>query len=165
MAALMEKRCSKCGIIKSTDQFFKNKTRSDGLSTYCKVCDHKRNVKYGQSNPVMVQTGEMLRKARRRAQEKGLAFDIDASYLRSVVPSHCPILGVELAWSTRRLNGDTTLPNSPSLDRIDPTKGYVKGNVWIVSARANRIKNDATHEELKLVTEAVGRAIVDSLEW
>jgi hypothetical protein len=165
MAALLEKRCSKCGIIKSTDQFFKNKTRSDGLSTYCKVCEHKRIVKYEQSSPVMVQTGCMLRRARRRAREKGLAFDIDANYLRSVVPSHCPILGVELAWSTRRLNGDTTLPNSPSLDRIDPTKGYVKGNVWIVSARANRIKNDATHEELKLVTEAVGRAIVNSLEW
>jgi hypothetical protein len=44
-------------------------------------------------------------------------------------------------------------PDSPSLDRIDPSKGYVKGNVRVISARANLLKNDATVGELTLVLE------------
>jgi hypothetical protein len=120
---------------------------------------------YAQANPVMVQTNYMVRNARLRAKEKNLPFDIDHAFLRSIVPSHCPIFGMPLAWSAARGNGRLPLPNSPSLDRIDPAKGYTKDNVWIISNKANSIKNNATHEELKLVTEAVGRAIVDSLDW
>ena len=107
----------------------------------------------------------MLRDAKARARDKKIPFDIDKDYIRSIVPSHCPVLGIPLEWSARRGGKASALPNSPSLDRIDPTKGYVKGNVWIISHRANTIKNDATHEELKLVTKAVGKAIVDSLEF
>jgi hypothetical protein len=49
-------------------------------------------------------------------------------------------------------NGTTNLDNSYSLDRIDSNKGYVKGNVWVISRRANVIKNNATLEELELLT-------------
>lgn len=120
---------------------------------------------YAQANPVMVQTNYMVKSARKRAKEKNLPFDIDHEYIRSLVVSHCPVFGMPLEWSTYRGKGTGGIANSPSLDRIDPTKGYVKGNVWIISNKANSIKNNATHEELKLVTEAVGRAIVDSLDW
>jgi hypothetical protein len=37
---------------------------------------------------------------------------------------------------------------SPSLDRIKPELGYVPGNIQVISARANVMKNDATPEEL-----------------
>jgi hypothetical protein len=161
MTALLEKRCSKCGVIKSIYQYRRDKTRSSGLRSSCKDCD----AKYRQSNPILVQTDNMICSARRRAQDKGLPFDLDHDYIRSIVPSHCPIFGMPLEWSLLRGNGNLVLPSSPSLDRIDPSKGYIKGNVWIISHRANAIKNDASHEELKLVTEAVGRAIVNSLEW
>jgi transposase len=57
-------------------------------------------------------------------------------------PSHCPVLGIELDWfSPCRTEG------SPSFDRIDPSKGYIPGNVAIISWRANRIKNDGTADE------------------
>jgi hypothetical protein len=75
------------------------------------------------------------------------------------------LLGVKLEWSTLRGNGGILLPNSPSLDRIDPSKGYVKGNVWIVSHRGNTIKNDATHDELKAIAANTGRALANSLDW
>lgn len=107
----------------------------------------------------------MVGNARNRARDKNLPFDIDREYVRSIVVSHCPVFGIPLEWSARRGKGQGALANSPSLDRIDPTKGYVKGNVWIISQKANSIKNNATHEELKLVTDAVGRAIVNSLDW
>ena len=161
MTALLEQRCSTCGMIKSANQFHRNQGKRNGLHSSCKEC----RKKYQQSNPVMRQTQAMVYHARQRAESKGLAFNIDRDYVRSIVSSHCPIFGTPLAWSAARNNGGMALPNSPSLDRIDPSKGYVKGNVWIISNRANAIKNDASHEELKLVTEAVGRAIVNSLEW
>ena len=107
----------------------------------------------------------MVSKARIRAKAKKLDCNIDNEYVRSLVVSHCPIFGTPLDWSRHRGNGTVTTDGSPSLDRIDPSKGYIKGNVWIISYRANRIKNDATHEELKLVTKAVGEAIVRSLEF
>jgi hypothetical protein len=120
---------------------------------------------YDLQNPVIRQTRGMVSKAKARALKKNLPFDIDLAYIRSIVPSHCPVFNLPLEWSLRRGLGPVSLPNSPSLDRIDPSKGYVKGNVWIISNRANAIKNDASHEELKLVAKAVGEAIVNSLEF
>ena len=46
-------------------------------------------------------------------------------------------------------------PDGPALDRIDPSRGYTPDNVWIISYRMNRIKNDATPRELALVSRAV----------
>ena len=60
-----------------------------------------------------------------------------------VFPTHCPILGIELDYFSQ----DGRQENSPSFDRIDPLKGYIKGNVAVISWRANRIKNDGTAEE------------------
>jgi hypothetical protein len=165
MTALTEKRCTKCGIVKGLDQFYKRKASKDGRCPICIDCDHIKHKNYCQRNPVTIQVGKMVDKARARANNKNLLFDLDRNYIRSIVPSHCPIFNIPLEWTLQRGNGSSPLPNSPSLDRIDPAKGYVKGNVWIISHRANAIKNDASHEELKLVTEAVGRAIVNSLDW
>jgi hypothetical protein len=63
-----------------------------------------------------------------------------------VIPACCPLLGIPLFQMRGRAG-----PNSPSLDRIDPTKGYVPGNVWVISWRANQIKPDATLQELKQI--------------
>ena len=137
----------------------------DKLAYECKKCSSKRRKKHVRENPVQRQTGLMVYKAKERAKLKQLNFNIDLEYVRSLVVTHCPVLGIPLEWSALRGNGVVIVPGSPSLDRIDPTKGYVKGNVWIISYRANTIKNNATHEELKLVTKAVGEAIVRSLEF
>lgn len=162
---LAMKQCPRCKQLLFVDQFYKNLSKKDGLQSQCKSCQNYLTKQSAQKNPIIVQTCRMIGEARRRTKDKNVPFDIDADYLRSIIPSHCPIFGTPLEWSTHRGLGCCALPNSPSLDRIDPAKGYVKGNVWIISHRANTIKNDATHEELKLVTEAVGRAIVGSLDW
>lgn len=62
-----------------------------------------------------------------------------------MIPLHCPVLGLPLY---RNSGGAAQGPNSPSLDRIDPALGYVRGNVKVISSRANSIKSNATPEEL-----------------
>ena len=164
MTTSQQKRCSKCGTLKSLEEFNKNAGRKDGLRGECRSCQIENQRLYRKANPVMVKTEWMVRGARKRAGEKQLPFSIDHHFVRSIAPSHCPIFNVPLEWDMQ-LDGAGPHPNSPSLDRIDPTKGYTKDNVWIISYRANTIKSNASHEELKLVTEAVGLAIVDSLDW
>ena len=67
-----------------------------------------------------------------------------------IAPKKCPILGITLKRSTK-LQGP--LDDSPSLDKIIPEKGYVKGNVIVISQLANRIKNDGTFEEINKVAD------------
>ena len=65
-------------------------------------------------------------------------------------PTHCPILGLELDYYG--ISGKKN-ENSVSFDRIDSSKGYIPGNVQIVSWRANRIKNDGTAEEHRKIAD------------
>lgn len=90
--------------------------------------------------------GQTLTQLKAKAKKKGLDFDLESSDL--VMPSHCPIFGIPLA------KGKGSQCNaSPSVDRIDNEKGYVKGNVVVVSLRANSIKRDTTLAELKKMVE------------
>ena len=88
----------------------------------------------------------LLNHARMRARARGLEFNIELADV--VIPTHCPVLGIPLALG----DGGVT-PGSPSLDRIDNSRGYVKGNVRVISHRANSLKTDATFAELKAVYE------------
>ena len=94
----------------------------------------------------------MLKNARKRAKKNNIPFNITEDYLKSIYPSDmiCPVLGFEMSVGVDE-NGWTD--TSPSLDRIIPEKGYVQGNVVIVSMRANSIKRDATPEEIRKVAD------------
>lgn len=87
----------------------------------------------------------MLSSARDRAEARGVVFDITATDLPPM-PEFCPLLGIPLFPGTRIASH-----NSPSLDRIIPELGYVRGNVQIISKRANSIKNDASLEEFETI--------------
>ncbi len=91
----------------------------------------------------------LVQEAKGRAKKRGLPFDLCEDDI--VVPAICPVLGIPLC------SGDLPGPgnNSPTLDRIDPKGGYVKGNVWVISGKANRCKNDATLDELKMLVAAL----------
>lgn len=87
---------------------------------------------------------EVLRAARGRARRIGVDFNIAPDDVE--IPETCPVLGVPLIY-------DALEPRAqrPSLDRTDNSKGYVRGNVRVISFRANQIKNDATSAELEKV--------------
>lgn len=80
------------------------------------------------------------------ANRIGIVWDLNFGDLHW--PTHCPILGIELDYFHNYRQD-----NSPSFDRIDCSKGYVKGNVAIISYRANRIKNNGSAEEHQRIAE------------
>ena len=89
----------------------------------------------------------MLNSARSRAKKKGIPFNLSIDDID--LPDTCPVLGIPLVLG----GGFGQRDSSPSLDRVVPAMGYVKGNVIVTSFRANRIKNDATCAELRQVSE------------
>jgi len=76
-----------------------------------------------------------------RAKKYDLAFDITEEDI--VIPTHCPVF----PWI--ELSRDGRYDNSPSVDKINPALGYTKGNVRVISLRANRLKSDSTRRELE----------------
>jgi len=92
----------------------------------------------------------LLSGCRITAKKRGLPFDLTPDDVS--IPEKCPVLGIPLSRGV-----GVRTDNSPSLDRIIPSLGYVKGNVIVVSMRANRIKNDATLEELRTIAAFYSR--------
>jgi len=82
-------------------------------------------------------TYAMCHNAKRRAKLSDLAFDLN--WKEIVIPTHCPILGIEL-------NQEGFRDSLASLDRIDPFRGYTKDNVKVISLKANRIKAEGDAE-------------------
>ena len=109
---------------------------------------NERDKRRVHNNPQSTKLA-LLRSAKQRAKSRGLDFNIDASDID--LPDKCPLLGIPLFSSYKGEN--KTYDNSYSIDRIDPRKGYIKGNVWVISYKANRIKNDATLDELETLVK------------
>lgn len=87
---------------------------------------------------------DLLNHIRYRAKKKNIPFDIDVNDIN--IPEFCPILGYKLKYNTKRGS-----PDSPSIDRIIPEKGYTKGNIVVISTRANIIKNNASLFEIEQI--------------
>lgn len=88
----------------------------------------------------------MLNRAKARSSKCGVPFELTAADI--IIPAECPALGIPI-----EIGKSKTHDGSPSLDRVKPHLGYVKGNIVVVSHKANRIKNNGTIEELKKVYE------------
>jgi hypothetical protein len=84
----------------------------------------------------------LLGLARQRAKQKNVACTITEKDIR--IPKRCPALGIVLKQGT----GKRRLAESPTLDRLNPRRGYVPGNVVVISYMANTIKSDADFRQL-----------------
>lgn len=104
-------------------------------------------LKWGDKDQVeYAQKRQKYRSKKANARRQGIEFWISFSEIDW--PTHCPILGIKLDYDT-----EGRQENSVSFDRIDPSKGYVPGNVIVISWRANRLKNDGTWEEHKKIAD------------
>jgi hypothetical protein len=102
----------------------------------------ERSRMYKERNPGKV----LFNSAKRRAKDKNFEFNIEETDIN--MPAMCPILDIPIlkVYTEGKKSGPT--PNSASLDRIDNNKGYVKGNVQVISHLANTMKASATEEQL-----------------
>jgi hypothetical protein len=94
----------------------------------------------------------MADSARKRAVKFKVPMNIDAEYILSLCIDECPALGLNLDYVATGQKH-----NSPSLDRIYPDRGYVKGNVFVISRLANVMKNCGTLEQIVLLAKWVSK--------
>lgn len=88
--------------------------------------------------------GYIIRNSKYMARRRGIYFDLQ--YTDFELPECCPILGIKLEYGS---GVDGNAPQHATLDRIDNSKGYVPGNVMVVSRLANAMKNSATFEQIQ----------------
>ena len=157
----MKKLCKKCNTIKDDSCFHKNKNTKDKLSEYCIKCKKEYDEVYRQTDKIqqLYNSEKYKRKklkykhenyikiklstARLTARSRKIEFSITEDDF-SELPEYCPLLNVKLDY----VYGNGRNLNAASIDRIDNSKGYIAGNVWIISLLANTMKNEATIEQL-----------------
>ena len=105
----------------------------------------KRKARY-QKDP----RNQMLSSARQRAKRDAVPFDLSPDDF--VVPETCPVFGHVFEFGTRQDHRW-----APTLDKRIPELGYVKGNVQVISHRANMLKGNASFEELKQLVEFMAK--------
>lgn len=146
--------CRLCAKELPLSEFWKSGRTPDGLAKDCKACSKaqwkkrvtpEQRVKYNERgkrfDDFNIQR-YLLRYAKKRAKEKSLECTIRASDIP--LREFCPILGVQLVKNRGQWAG-----NSYSLDRVDSTKGYVPGNVQVISWQANNLKSNLSVEQVE----------------
>lgn len=158
-----DKRCPDCGIRKPITEFERNPYRTHAVGTYCNDCKRARNNKMHEvhaekaklrniklrkkliaEDPKRYKAAELLRSVQDRANRLGLPFDLDFEFILALMVDVCPVLGIPLNYT---FVAGVNFGDSPTVDRFIPKLGYVKGNVTVISWRANRIKCDASPSE------------------
>ena len=156
-----EKRCSNCTRVRTLADFHKNRSCPDGRHNLCKICRNDLSKQWRADNPEksreLGKRGYRSRRvnrpeyimwtaAKRRARKRTLPFNIAVGDI--IIPDVCPVFGIPLKKSLEAYSG-----NSPSLDQVVAGRGYVKGNIAVISMRANILKRDATLNELEMLVE------------
>jgi hypothetical protein len=138
----------KCNECTKTEKAIEAQERrkNDPVREWHRARKYKDNQK--ATNPKLYTAQQMQSSARKRSTALDLPFNITSKYIESICVDKCAILGVELKYG-----GGVKTIQSASLDKIIPEKGYVKGNVEVISNLANTMKNEATPEQLILFAD------------
>ena len=130
--------CMKCEEMKPFSEFHKHTKCKGGYNSVCKTCRKPLSRKQYETQST---EHKLWYRAKCRAKERDQEFTLELDDI--VVPDVCPVFLAPFVENT---------PFAASLDRIDSTRGYVKGNIQVLSTRANTLKSNATLDELvKLV--------------
>jgi hypothetical protein len=160
-----KKQCSSCKQFLDYSMFSKDVSAKDGLQYKCRQCDkeYQQKRRLNKKEDIQKYSREyrnknlqnfkfrlqaLLNASRQRAKEKGLEHTLVKEDLKELFPvdNKCPVYGFDLEW-----NSGGFRETSPSIDRIDSTKGYTKDNIQIISWKANRIKGYASVEDLEIL--------------
>ena len=159
------KICNSCKEPKPFTSFTKNKASPDGLQYKCRPCDVAYQAKRRLENPELrldyqrsyqknrrkdytYRLQMLINASKQRAKNKDREHNISVEDIKKIFPEDgcCPIFGMKLEFNSAGFR-----ENSPSIDRIDSTKGYTPDNIQIISWKANRIKGYASIQELEML--------------
>lgn len=131
--------CKCCNKEKGEKDFSPHPQCKLGIDTSrCKACKKSR---WDWSQVPLEK--RIYHRVKARAKKKGVEFNIELEDI--VIPEECPVFRVSFVY------GDHLW--TPSLDRLDNAKGYIKGNIQIISNKANMMKSSASLEELERLVE------------
>lgn len=105
---------------------------------------------YHRNRKIVNTEQEIFSRTKSRAKKYNLPFDMTVEDI--VIPEKCPVLGIDIIRGPND-GKKGPRPNSPSIDRIIPEKGYMRDNIRIISNRANTLKSNASITEINLVLE------------
>ena len=162
------KFCSKCKQVLPVEKFSKDKGQKSGLRCACKGCSSKEFKAFKASpgyrkrlnrakelfsvlketDPVKAWADTVFYNATKRAKESGIEFSITKKWLIDNAIEFCPLLDLKLVY-----NASKPIAASASIDRKDSAGGYTMENCKIISFKANRIKNNATVEEITMLAK------------
>jgi hypothetical protein len=128
--------CKKCREYKPYPEFHKHSGCVNGFNTVCKLCRKPVSKRNYHKNS---QEYNIWHRAKTRAKLKNIPFNIEISDI--IIPEKCPIFNSYFEVGNHK--------TCASIDRIDSTLGYVKGNIQIISNRANMLKGDANLKEIE----------------
>lgn len=157
--------CNKCGAARDVVTYFKNS--EECTRTICRPCHSKQSYESRKKRrkgyleqlrdkaqvDVVRRAYLMWRRAKDRAKKRNLEFSITREQVEEwLIIGKCQVtkLTLDLKFDDDRMN-----PLAPSLDRIDPRRGYVPGNVQMVCWVYNRAKGDGTADDVLLLVEAL----------
>ena len=181
MKKIESKICPKCMQNKSSEHFSKRSDCENGLMSWCQLCNREKvkkwrklnkekvlkytenwrknnrdklnkiQKKYRFNNPKNVRASKMLLEAKKKCLKKNIPFDIDYNFiLKKMSGMKCEKTGLDFIFYSNGKRG----PYSPSLDRIVPEKGYIKGNVRVILWALNAFKNSWSDNEIYPIAKA-----------
>ncbi len=165
------KKCSKCEKNKSLEEFYNYSSSKDGKTHHCKECMSKyrksvkeksrlymKNMRKNNNEKVketrrkswrnLDPRKKLLQQSKNRAKRKNILHNIDIEDI--TIPKICPVLKVPFIIGTKG-----NYQYTHSIDRIDNSKGYVKGNIQVMTMKANNMKNSASKKELIMFAKSI----------
>tara|TARA_R110002096_G_scaffold366326_1_gene559715 strand:+ start:15 stop:512 length:498 start_codon:yes stop_codon:yes gene_type:complete len=150
------KTCTKCKQEKPYTEFYKRsdlKKSKDGYEQRCISCiresaaisyikNKDKHLERRRKKYTTDPSFHMFHEAKKRAKRQGVPFTIEKSDIK--IPDKCPVLGIPLYVGKKG-----TSAHSPSLDKYVPELGYVKGNIHVISLKANTMKSNATSADVQ----------------
>lgn len=158
--------CKGCDQHLHEDDFAVDKMRSTGRRYKCRACSareyqrwkatggYAKRLDKGKQTRAQIKTENpklrwaqmALAASKMRARKNGMEHALTLDWLLDAAGDSCPLLGTALNYANTKSHVD-----SPAVDRIDNTKGYTPDNCWVISMLANRIKSNATVDQIERV--------------
>lgn len=173
---MLEKTCNRCKTTKSHDHFFKDKGKADGYRTICKTCSNRNKeenkVKYAEAQRLRTARLNKTLEGKARLRAIGLKPATKYNYTKNTSKTR----GLEFNFtreeyfqvisSTCHYCGDFFKSSGSGLDRVDNSKGYIKGNVVSCCKECNQMKADLSTDQFFVnITKIFARHIIGREEY